>query len=481
MVTDGTFPARELMLSQDQMRALGYRVVDLLVDHAISVGDTPVVQYGTRDEMEALLRTPIPREGADPLTVLDAVQNDILSHIAQLTHPRFFAFVPSPGNFVSVMADTIAAGFNLFCGSWLVSAGPAEIELVTIDWLRQLCGLPEGAGGLFVSGGSMATLTALIAARETRLGSDTQGAVIYCSDQTHSALEKAAMLLGFAPGQVRHLPADQDFRLSAQAVLHAIADDRAAGRRPFLIAANAGTTNTGAVDPLDALADLCQDEQLWLHVDGAYGAPSVLTEQGRALLNGMGRADSLVLDPHKWLFQPFEIGCALLRDSAQLPATFAAHPEYLRDVDRRAEEVNFRDYGIQLTRGFRALKLWMSLKVFGLEAFREAIAWGIHLAEVAETLLRDRPHWEVVTPAQLGILTFRYVPETTSTEEIDQLNQTIVDAVITDGSMLLTSTAIRSRIVLRLCTINPRTTEDDIAQTVQLLDQIARESTASPS
>jgi aromatic-L-amino-acid/L-tryptophan decarboxylase len=207
----------------------------------------------------------------------------------------------------------------------------------------------------------------------------------------------------------------------------------------------------------------------------------VLTEQGRALLNGMGRADSLVLDPHKWLFQPFEIGCVLLRDSAQLPATFAAHPEYLRDVDRRAEEVNFRDYGIQLTRGFRALKLWMSLKVFGLEAFREAIAWGIHLAEVAETLLRDLPHWEVVTPAQLGILTFRYVPETTSTEEIDQLNQTIVDAVITDGSMLLTSTAIRSRIVLRLCTINPRTTEDDIAQTVQLLDQIARESTASPS
>ncbi len=236
--------------------------------------------------------------------------------------------------------------------------------------------------------------------------------------------------------------------------------------------ASAGTTNTGAVDPLPELAQLCHDEGLWLHVDGAYGAPAALTEQGRALLAGLELADSVTLDPHKWLFQPYEIGCVLVRSGHLLYDTFAVHPDYLRDVDGDPREVNFRDYGIQLTRRFQALKLWMSLTVFGLDQVGEAVAWGIHLAEVAERTVREMSRWEVVTPAQLGIVTFRAVLPGWSDARADAANESLVYALLEQGFALVTSTVIRDRTVLRLCTINPRTTEDDVRETLRRLDSL---------
>jgi aromatic-L-amino-acid decarboxylase len=471
---DSNRSRRELQLTREEMRELGYRVIDMLVEQATTLREDPVIRHGSRPDMEALLREPVPEHGSNPLDVLARVQRDVLAHTAHLTHTRFFGFVPSPGNYVSVLADTLSSAFNPFCGSWLVSAGPSELELVVIDWLRALCGMPEGAGGLFVSGGSVATLVALGAAREARLAGNVSGAVLYCSDQTHTATAKAARILGLAADQVRTVPSDEHFRLPVAVVRAAIARDRAAGLRPFCLVATAGTTNVGSVDPLDELADLCADESIWLHVDGAYGAPAVLTEEGAALLHGMHRADSLAIDPHKWLFQPFEIGCVLVRDAGLLPAAFAVHPEYLRDADRHAEEVNFRDYGIQLTRGFRALKLWMSLQVFGLEAFREAVAWGLHLARVAEEAVRALEDWEVVTPAQLGIVTFRCAPPTKTEAEIDALNESIARAALVDGFALLTTTVVRGRTVLRLCTINPRTTEQDIQLTIDRLRMFGR-------
>jgi glutamate/tyrosine decarboxylase-like PLP-dependent enzyme len=373
------------------------------------------------------------------------------------------------------MVEALVAGVNPFLGSWLVSAGPSELELLTVDWLRQLCGLPEGAAGLFVSGGSVATLTALAVARHTVLEDRVADAVIYYSDQTHSAVERALTVLGFEHHQRRVLPADQDFRLDLSDLWPTIQRDRAAGRRPFCVVANAGTTNTGAVDPLPELSNLCRDQALWLHVDGAYGAPAVLTDAGQALLRGIERADSLVLDPHKWLFQPFEMGCVLVRDGKRLPETFAVHPEYLRDVDWGEQDVNFRDYGIQLTRSFRALKLWMSLKVFGLDAFRQAVGRGVLLAEAAEAVLRESASWQVVTSAQLGIVTFRYLAPGRANDEIDALNQEILARMLADGYAMLSSTILRGRPVLRLCTINPLTTEADIRETVQRLEQFGHE------
>src|SRR5262249_53557972 len=331
---------------------------------------------------ESCLREPLPEQSADISSVILQVQQDILSNVSHNDHPRYFAFVPGPSNFVSAMADALASGFNIIPADWLDGSGPSEVEPVTIDWLRQICGLPEGAGGLFVSGGSMANLICLRTARHKMLQGENAGsAIAYCSDQTHSSVERALKVLGFETAQLRKVPSDDSFRISIARLERAIADDRAAGRVPFCVIANAGATNTGAVDPLVELGELCKQEGLWLHVDGAYGAPAVLCEKGRSLLRGLELADSLSLDPHKWLFQPYEMGCVLVRDVRSLREAFAVRPDYLKDLESTGAEVNFCDYGIQLSRSFRALKLWMSLKVFGLGAFRGAIARGFALAE----------------------------------------------------------------------------------------------------
>jgi glutamate/tyrosine decarboxylase-like PLP-dependent enzyme len=296
----------------------------MIVDHIESLRNKPVVHKKDRLSLESCLREPLPEQKVDISTVIRQVQQDVLGNITHNDHPRYFAFVSGPSNFVSAMADALASGFNVISTDWMDASGPSEVELVTIDWLRQICGLPEGAGGLFVSGGSMANLICLRTARHTMLQeNNAASAVAYCSDQTHSSVERALQVLGFETAQLRKLPSDDSFRLSIAHLKQEIADDRAAGRIPFCVIANAGATNTGAVDPLVEVGELCKHEGLWLHVDGAYGAPAVLCEKGRSLLGGLELANSLTLDPHKWLFQPYEIGCVLVRDVHSLREAFA--------------------------------------------------------------------------------------------------------------------------------------------------------------
>ena len=459
-----------LTLSHDEMQSLGYRIVDMLIEHFEQVRAQSVTNKATRPVLEARLREPVPQQGNTIEKVLEQTQQDVLSNIMHLDHPRFFAFVPGPGNFVSAMADALASGFNIFAGTWLEASGPTQIELITIDWLRQMCGLPDTGGGLFVSGGSVANLTALATARHIMLNDDIHDAIVYCSDQTHSSVARALRILGFPTSQVRIFSTDEQFRLRLNDVQHAIEQDRKDSKRPFCIVASAGTTSTGAIDPLDGLADLCQREHLWLHVDGAYGAAAMLSEQGRILLKGLEHADSLSLDPHKWLFQPYEMGCVLVKNAHWLKETFHILPEYLQDIDQGAEETNFCDYGIQLTRGTRALKLWMSLKIFGLDAFRQAIEHGIRLAEHAETVLCASSCWEIVTSAQIGIVTFRYAPDHCTAEQQEHINQQLVDALIQDGFAMLSSTILHGHTTLRMCTINPRTTDEDIRETIERLE-----------
>jgi aromatic-L-amino-acid decarboxylase len=462
-----------LSLSPEEMRALGYRVVDMLVEHFGGLPGKPVTRRAARATLEARLREPLPERGSDVLEVLDRVQRDVLDQIMHLDHPRFFAFIPSPSNFVSAMADALASGFNVFAATWLEGSGPAQIELVTIDWLCQACGLPATAGGLFVSGGSMANITALAVARHVKLGTSGSDAVVYGSDQTHSSIARGLSVLGFRRDQLSELPSDDRFKLELPALRRAVQADRDAGRAPFCVVANAGTTNSGAIDPLSPLADFCQQQEMWLHVDGAFGAAAALCDRGRVLLDGLGRADSLALDPHKWLFQPYEIGCVLVRNERWLKEAFHILPEYLKDIAGQEEEVNFCDRGIQLTRGFRALKLWMSLQVFGAAAFEAALERGFELAEIAEAAVRALPEWEVVTPAQMGILTFRYAPPGATAEEQDRLNRQLVEAMIADQFAMLSTTVLRGRTVLRMCTINPRTTETDVRDTVRRLADMA--------
>jgi glutamate/tyrosine decarboxylase-like PLP-dependent enzyme len=301
-------------------------------------------------------------------------------------------------------------------------------------------------------------LTALAAAR-AQLGSG----VAYLSDQTHASIGRALTALGFSPEEMRVLASDERLRLTAAAVSEAVRTDRRRGRNPRFIVATAGTTNTGAVDELEGLAELAAAEGMWLHVDGAYGAPAALCPSGRAVLRGLELADSLVLDPHKWLFAPYDVGCLFVRRPGVLDRTFSMRPEYLADVRPDTAEVNFGDRGLELTRRSRALKLWLMLKVNGAARVRDAIERCIGLAEHAQRLLESDPSWEVVTPAQLGIVTF--AQRDWSAEE----HSARAADLAADGFATVTSTVLRDRPVLRLCTINPLTTEADIEQTLRRL------------
>src|SRR3954447_6103739 len=446
-----------LTLPPDELRRFGHRVVDLVVDHLVGLRDEPPVRTGDRAALEALLREPPPEAPGDLHAALELLAGDVLTHMQHSDHPRYFARVPSPSNGVAALGDALAAGFSVFATSWAGGSGPTVLELVVVDWLRELCGLPEGTEGVLLSGGSVSALTALATAR-----TETGGAVAYLSDQTHASNARALRVLGVP--HVRVLATDDAFRLPPSALRAAIAEDRRAGRAPFCVIGTAGTTNTGAVDPLDELATVCRDEGLWLHVDGASGAPAALTAPGRALLDGLDAADSLCLDPHKWLFQPVEAGCLLVPRRAALARAFAMPPESLRDV--ACGEVNLRDRGPQLSRGSRAVKLWLTIKAFVVGALRDAIARGIAAAERAQAALEATPGWEIVTPAQLAIVTFRRAGD-------DALTAELADRAVADGYAAPSSTVLRGRPALRLCTINPRTTDAEIDATVARLTELA--------
>jgi glutamate/tyrosine decarboxylase-like PLP-dependent enzyme len=468
-------PVPPLQLSPDEMRAFGHRVVDLIVDHIETLRDRAVSIQRPRADLDARIGT-FSEAPESPEDVLTLIEREVMGAITAVDHPRFYAFVPGPGTFVGAMSDALASGFNVFAGHWLAASGPGAVELQTIDLLREACGFPEGAGGLFLSGGSMANLSALATARAVKLGGPDQSAVIYLSDQAHSSVAKGLRVLGFATSQVRSVPVDHMLRMDVRALEEAVVDDRRSGKRPFCIVASAGTTNTGAVDPLEEIAALGAEHDVWVHVDGAYGAAAALTARGRSALKGLDRADSIALDPHKWLFQPFEIGCVLVRDARHLRLAFAVHPEdnasYLHDVGRMAErEVVFYEHGVQLTRSFRALKLWTSLRIFGLSAFRETIDRGIELAEVVERMLRADPAWEVVTPAQLAVVTFAPRRPDLTVAECNAVVERAVERLTADGYAMVTSTHVRGRTVLRFCLIHPDARLDEVRETA---DRLAR-------
>ncbi|MBZ4322451.1 pyridoxal-dependent decarboxylase [Streptomyces huiliensis] len=472
---DGTAAAGEaatplLRLPEEAMRTAGLHTLELVIERFTTARAHPPLRVPPPDGLRALLDEPLPEHGTDDLrSLLDRVTRDALGEATRLDHPRSFAFTPSTGNFPAVLADALASAHLSVPGAWLVGAGPTQLELTTLGWLKALLGLPEEAGGLFVSGGSVANLTALAVARDHHLGDDHSRARLYCSTQAHPSVARATHLLGLTRGQLSVVPADRALRLDPAEVARRVTDDRGAGLRPFAVVATLGTTGTGAVDPLDDLAGLCAREGLWLHVDGAHGAAVAATARGHGLRPALRRADSLTVDPHKWLFQPYEIGCVLLRRPELLRATFdlarhALDTGYLAPTDPRGDEVNLSDHGLQQSRGLRALKLWLSLKTFGARAFRQAIEHGMDLAEHAAALVAAHPELRPVTPASLAVLTFRYRPaDVPPGWDADAAQEDISRAVCADGEALLLTTRVHGATVLRMCTINPGSNRDDVA------------------
>ncbi|XRE44638.1 Aromatic-L-amino-acid decarboxylase [Tenacibaculum discolor] len=465
-------------LSKEEMKSYGYKIVDIIAEHWATLEQKKPVASASRKEMDSIFLQEAPNKGMSAEKVLDFVMDNVIPNSTVISHPKAYSFVPGPSNFISTMADSLATGFNIFSGGWMVSPAAAELEIVTMNWLLKMYNFPvEKGGGIFTSGGSMANLTALVTARRLKCGDDFSKAVIYLSDQAHSSNIKAIRVLGFKKEQIRILPTDLEFRISINKLKNAIAKDRLEGLQPFCYIASAGTTNTGTVDPLDEIADICEEEDLWFHIDGAYGGAAILAEKGAKALRGIERADSLTVDPHKWFYQPYEIGCLLVKDASWLSGTFSEKPEYLRDIEGNESEINFYDYGIQLTRRFRALKFYMSIKTYGLDAFKEAVTYNIQLADDVEKMLRKSRNWEIISPATLAVINFRYNPIGLNLEEkeIDELNQKISQKIMESREAFLVTTILNKQVVLRMCLINPKTTMDDIKETLELCHQFGEE------
>ncbi|MBM3519847.1 MAG: aminotransferase class I/II-fold pyridoxal phosphate-dependent enzyme [Alphaproteobacteria bacterium] len=451
-------------MDAEEMKALGYRMVDMVVAHLANRSDETAAKVGTLADLSARLGGPVPQTGSDPVAAMAVLEESVLAHMQHGDHPRYFARVPGPSSYAGILGDWLATGYNAIASSWAGGSGTAVLELVVLDWIRELLAMPKGTSGILASGGSMANFTAFAACFAVK-----GRGIVYLNDQTHASLKRNITALGIPREDMRILKTGADLKFDMGVLAETIAADRTLGKSPVLVIANGGTTNTGTADPLHAVADLCAAQNLWMHVDGAYGAPAAFTPKGKAHLAGMERAHSLVLDPHKWLFQPYDCGIVLVREAGALEKAFAMYPEYLKDVMAREGEIDLFNRSLELTRRARALKIWLTFKTHGVEKIIAAIARGIELAEFAEAeISRHRDTWELTTPAQIGVVTFAFRGAGEKT------HAAMVDAITATGYATLTSTIIGGRNVLRLCTLNPLTTEADIAETLARLAAIGR-------
>ena len=448
------------------MRRLGHRVTDIVAEHLASIRDESVIASLPRPALGDALARVAPRTGQDFEKLISTLQQSVFPYHAREPHPGFLAYVPSCPTFPAVLGDWLASGYNFFAGVWPVAAGPNELELVVLEWFREWMGMPAGSGGILTTGGSAANLTAVVAARHAAVeaGHDVTRLTVYTSAQAHSSVTRAAWIAGIPRENVRTIAIDDEYRLITSELKRVVARDRTEGWTPFMVVASAGTTNTGTVDPLHDIADYCLGEKLWLHVDAAYAGFAALTSEGRPLLSGIERADSLTLDPHKWLFVPFECGCLLVRDTATLESAFRITPEYLKDVQPGSEEVNFADRGEQLTRYSRALKVWLSVSYFGTDAIAREIELAMDRARFMEELVRNSGAFEILSPAQFGIVCFRARPDKRDSTALDALNERINARVVSEGKFLISSTRLRGAFSLRMCTLGFLTTMDDVRE-----------------
>lgn len=464
-----------LGMSRETMLQLARQTSELLVDWNTQLRDKDAWDGDFQQALEAVLEADPPEQGRPGGEVVEQVTREILPVAARHQHPRFFAFVPSSITWPGVLADFLASGYNINACTWLSASGPSQVELLVLDWFRRWLGYPASAGGIFTSGGSAASLDALVAAREA--AGNPERASVYMSDQTHLGVARAARIIGVAAENVRQIRCDSRARIDVEVLAETLAQDRAAGLHPIAVCANAGTASSGAIDPLETLADLCEAQGIWLHVDGAYGGFAVLAEEGRRLLRGIERADSVSLDAHKWLFQPYEAGCLMVKDLSTLDNAFELRTDVLQDTIWGANHPNLANRGLQLSRSFRALKVWMSIQTFGMEAFRHAVSHTLELANKAGSYVEARPTLELLTPVSLGILCFRVVPQDAAGDEqaLEGINRAVLARIFWDEPALISSTTLGGAFSLRLCILNHETTWDDVRETLDAAERFGTE------
>jgi aromatic-L-amino-acid/L-tryptophan decarboxylase len=438
-----------------EMHRLVGEAMRRIVAHIESLPSQPAMNVEGATEYARTLIEPLPQRGESYEKLLDFLFDEAIPRSFTAAGPGYLAYVPGGGLFHAAVADLIADAVNRYVGVCAAAPALVQLEANVVRWFCEIVGLPRGSGGVLTSGGSLANFTGIVAARKALLPDDFLRGTLYCSTHIHHSFQKAANLAGFPYANVRELPVDEQFRIRIDALEEAITRDGAEGWTPFLIAGSAGTTPTGAVDDLEALARVSRREKMWFHVDGAYGALFMLTERGRAALRGIEQADSVILDPHKTLFLPFGTGAVLVRNARTLRRAHSLHADYLPDMQQEDELVDFCEISPELSRDFRGLRVWLPLKLFGVAPFREQLDEKLDLIQYAADELRGMDGIEIVAEPQLSILAFRVPGD-------DQRNREFLDAVNAKKRVMLTGAMVEGRFVIRVAVVSHRTHRDRI-------------------
>ena len=440
----------------DQMLAMGRAVVARSVQHLATLGEQPSCGDVNATALCRSLRETAPESGTDLEPLLDQLFNDLIPRSFTTPGPGYLAYIPGGGVYPAALADFIADTTNRYTGVWLAAPALVQLEANVLEWLRDWMGFPPGTAGLLTTGGSGATFNAIVCARERLLGADIRSGTLYTSTQGHHSISKAAKLAGIAADRVRLIPVDDDYRMNVAALALAVAHDRAHGLRPFLVASAAGTTNTGAVDPLDDIADLCAQEQMWHHVDGAYGAFFHMCPELRGLLRGLSRADSLTLDPHKGMFLPYGTGALLVRDGNALRSVHSATAGYL--PENQDEFYDPAQYGPELSRGFPGLRVWLSVKLYGAARYRAAIAEKRALTLWAVQRVAQIPGVVIDAAPQLSLFAFHLEgPLLTTQAAQNSATEQLVHRVTARGKVMITGCTVDGRYLARVCVLSFRT------------------------
>lgn len=484
-----------LAMDASTFRTLGHTLVDQVAGLLESIPSGPV----TRDESPTAVRAaldlsgPLPELGMDPATLLQQTTERLFAHSLFNGHPRFFGYVTAPPAPIGILGDLLAAAVNPNVGAWTLSPAASEIESQTVRWIAELVGYPADCGGLLVSGGNMANFACFMAARAARAGWDVREAGmgsdagrplrVYTSRETHTWIQKSADLSGLGTASIRWIPTDASLRMDVAELRKQIEADVAAGEVPLMVVGTAGSVSTGAVDPLRAIHKICREFGIWFHIDGAYGGFAAAVPDAPDDLHALGLADSVAVDPHKWLYAPLEAGCALVRNADALRGAFAYHPPYYHFGD---QATNFVDLGPQNSRGFRALKVWLALKHVGAAAYRQMIGDDIRLSQAMAEAVEQHAELQLLTQ-ELSITTFRYVPrdlrarlgDAAVEQHLDALNRELLDRLQRGGEISVSNAVLDGRYVLRACIVNFHTSAADVAAVPEIVARTGRDVAAA--
>ncbi|MEP6467571.1 MAG: aminotransferase class V-fold PLP-dependent enzyme [Parafilimonas sp.] len=470
-------------IDKETFKKIGHELVDAIADFIESISNKPVTTGESPKTLQAILgNTSLPENGVDASELFSKATDLLFNHSLLNGHPKFFGYITSSPAPVGALADLLAAAVNPNVGANILSPMATEIEKQTIQWLAEFIGVPASYGGILVSGGNMANFTAFLAARtikapksikENGIENTSQKLLVYCAKTTHTWIEKAAVLFGLGTKAIQWINVDEHNKMNSENLEQTIKDDVRNGFTPLMVIGNAGDVSTGAVDDLNAIAAICKRYNLWFHVDGAYGIPAAVIPELKYLFKGIEEADSIALDPHKWLYSPLEAGCTLVKNPNHLIETYSSHPVYYNFGNDEPSTQNFYEYGLQNSRGFRALKVWITLQQAGRKGYEKMIADDIALSKLLFQLADENAELEAITQ-NLSIATFRYIPAKNNDAKIDEtylntLNETLLNSLQQKGKLFLSNAVIHEKYCLRCCIVNFRTSVKDIKETIEII------------